>query len=80
MAFTKGSPQDFITPKDVSNLKYTNKVFHWLRFCIYVYIYNNSFLFYKLILIQIVEEVIRMANVAACIFRKVDTEVNYKGT
>ncbi|XP_058784722.1 ent-kaurenoic acid oxidase 2-like [Vicia villosa] len=52
MAFTKGSPQDFITPKDVSNLKYTNKV---------------------------VEEVIRMANVAACVFRKVDTEVNYKG-
>ncbi|KAI5410480.1 ent-kaurenoic acid oxidase 2 [Lathyrus oleraceus] len=52
MTFTKGSPEDFITPKDVSNLKYTNKI---------------------------VEEVIRMANVAACIFRKVDTEVNYKG-
>ncbi|CAK8565046.1 unnamed protein product [Lathyrus sativus] len=52
MTFTKGSPEDFITAKDVSNLKYTNKV---------------------------VEEVIRMSNVAACIFRKVDTEVNYKG-
>lgn len=52
MSFRKGSPEDFITPKDVSNLKYTNKV---------------------------VEEVIRMANIAACAFRKVDTEVDYKG-
>ncbi|MCI16820.1 ent-kaurenoic acid oxidase 1-like, partial [Trifolium medium] len=51
MALKKKSPEDFITPKDVSNLKYTNKV---------------------------VEEVIRMANLAACAFRKVDTEVNYK--
>ncbi|GAU12622.1 hypothetical protein TSUD_121130 [Trifolium subterraneum] len=52
MALRKERPEDFITPKDVSNLKYTNKV---------------------------VEEVIRMANVAACAFRKSDTEVNYKG-
>ncbi|XP_045823498.1 ent-kaurenoic acid oxidase 1-like [Trifolium pratense] len=52
MALKKKSPEDFITPKDISNLKYTNKV---------------------------VEEVIRMANVAACAFRKSDTEVNYKG-
>ncbi|XP_012571155.2 ent-kaurenoic acid oxidase 2-like [Cicer arietinum] len=53
MAFKKESTEDFLTPKDVSNLKYTNKV---------------------------VEEVIRMANIAACAFRKVDTEVDYKGT
>ncbi|CAI8596139.1 unnamed protein product [Vicia faba] len=52
IAFTKEGPEDLITPKDASNLKYTNKV---------------------------VEEVIRIANVAACIFRKVETEVNYKG-
>jgi ent-kaurenoic acid hydroxylase len=26
MAFKKGSPEEFITTKDVSNLKYTNKV------------------------------------------------------
>jgi len=41
MAFRKGSPEDFITPKDVSNLKYTNKVFNWLRFFIYI-MANNS--------------------------------------
>jgi ent-kaurenoic acid hydroxylase len=26
MAFKKGSPEEFLTTKDVSNLKYTNKV------------------------------------------------------
>ncbi|GAU12620.1 hypothetical protein TSUD_121110 [Trifolium subterraneum] len=52
MAFRRGSSDDFITPKDVSNLKYTNKV---------------------------VEEVLRMANVAAFVFRKAVNEVDYKG-
>ncbi|XP_058762852.1 ent-kaurenoic acid oxidase 2-like [Vicia villosa] len=52
MAFTKGNSGDFITAKDVSNLKYTNKV---------------------------VEEVIRMSNISAFIFRKVVNEVDYKG-
>ncbi|CAI8596140.1 unnamed protein product [Vicia faba] len=52
MAFTEGNSGDFITAKDVSNLKYTNKV---------------------------VEEVIRMSNVAAFVFRKVVNEVDYKG-
>lgn len=40
-AFRKESPEDFITPKDVLNLKYINKVFHWLRFFIYI-MANNS--------------------------------------
>ncbi|XP_061355136.1 ent-kaurenoic acid oxidase 2-like [Gastrolobium bilobum] len=51
-AFKKGSPGDFITAEDVSNLTYTNKV---------------------------VEETIRMANVASFVFRKVEKEINYKG-
>lgn len=53
MAFKKGTPGEFITAKDVSNLKYTNKV---------------------------IEEVIRVANVAGFVFRKVQNDVDYKGT
>jgi len=30
MAFRKGSLEDYVTAKDVSNLKYTNKVFNRL--------------------------------------------------
>lgn len=58
-------------------MKYTNKA----SICICVYMYDCLICSYGYILnlCQVVEETIRMANIAAVLFRQATKDVDYKG-